>query len=283
MKVIRADVMGWCFGVRRAVSCAKNALQKTRPVYSLGSLIHNPIAMNSLTECGLVELDDDSVDDVPTGGTVIIRAHGAPPDVVSALENRGSAVIDATCPRVRASQKIAAKYARHGRTVIFAGDRNHAESRSVGAYAAREAVHGAQFMVVQDRIEAEKVAEGNKALLLAQTTFNETEFKSIAEILKAKFLSLVVKNTICPATRARQDALEELCSEVDGVLVVGSQTSANTKRLLSTAQKMCGRATLVESAEDIPSDYFSLATVGITAGASTPDNVIDEVERVISG
>lgn len=283
MKVIRADVMGWCFGVRRAVSFANSALQKKHPVYSLGDIIHNPIAMDLLAERGLVVLGDDSVDDVPNGGTAVIRAHGASPDVIDALNDRGITVIDATCPRVRASQKIAAKYARHGRVVIFAGDKNHAEAASVLSYAAREAAHGASFMVVQDQGEAQKVAEGNKAVLLAQTTFNESQFKSIAEILKPRFLSLVIKNTICPATRARQESLEELCSEVDGVLVVGSKTSANTKRLLLSAQKLCGRSALVESAEDIPSDYFSLATVGITAGASTPDNVIDEVENALNG
>lgn len=282
MKVIRADVIGWCFGVRRAVSLALGALQKTRPVYSLGALIHNQTALDALSERGLVVLPDDGADDVPSGKTVIIRAHGVSPDIIGALDNRGCPIVDATCPRVRASQRLASKYARHGRTVIFAGDRNHAEAVSVGSYAIKDAAKHSSFVLVQSAEEAKSIADGDKAVLLAQTTFNEEEFKAIADVLRKKFYSLIVKCTICPATRARQEALEELCSEADGVLVVGGRTSANTKRLLDTAQRLCAKADLVESADDIPAEYFSLATVGITAGASTPDNVIDEVENAFA-
>lgn len=279
MKVIRADVIGWCFGVRRAISLTLSALQKTKPVYSLGALIHNQTALDALSGRGLVVLPDDGADDAPTGSTVVIRAHGVPPDIIDALLDRNCTIVDATCPRVRASQKLAAKYAKHGRTVIFAGDRNHAEAVSVGSYVKRE---GAPFILVQSAEEARSIDYGTRAVLLAQTTFNEEEFRDIADILKKKFSSLVVKSTICPATKARQEALEELCSEVDGVLVVGGRTSANTKRLLDTAQRLCAKATLVENSDDIPTEYFSLGTVGITAGASTPDDVIDEVEGALS-
>lgn len=282
--VIRADVMGWCFGVKRAVSMTQSALQKTRPVYSLGSLIHNQTTLDSLCEQGLVVLPDEGegdAEDVPSGSTVIIRAHGTSPRVTDALDKRGCTIIDATCPRVRASQKIASLYARRGRTVIFAGDRGHAEAVSVGTHAQYEAKDGSLFILVQNREEARAVHEGKKAVLLAQTTFNMEEFKAIAEVLKEKFRSLTVKSTICPATRARQESLEELCSQVDGVIVVGGKNSANTLRLLALAEKLCARAALVENADDIPAEFFTLGTVGITAGASTPDNVIDEVESAL--
>lgn len=281
MKVIRADVLGWCFGVRRAVSLTQAALQKTKPVYSLGSLIHNKTALDSLCGEGLVVLPDDGAFDAPSGGTVVIRAHGECAEVVSLLEKKGCTLIDATCPRVRASQKIAAKYASRGRTVIFAGDKAHAEELSVCSYAMQAAKDGATFSVVQNRDEAKNLADGRQAVLLAQTTFNEEEFRAIAEVLKKKFRSLTVKCTICPATRARQEAVEELCSEVDGVLVVGGRNSANTRRLFITAQRLCAKASLVEGADDISADYFQLGTVGITAGASTPDSVIDEVEAAL--
>lgn len=278
MKVIRADVLGWCFGVRRAVSVTQAALQKTKPVYSLGALIHNQTALNVLSEKGLIVLPDDAVIDAPDKSTVVIRAHGESPEVFSILEQKGCTIVDATCPRVRASQKIASKYAARGRNVIFAGDRGHAEAVSVGSYAQQAAAKGASFVVVQDRDEAKSLAGGGQAVLLAQTTFNEEEFRAIAQILKEKYRSLAVKCTICPATRLRQEALEELCSEVDGVLVVGGHDSANTKRLLATAQRLCAKAVLVERASEVPLEYLQFGTVGITAGASTPDSVIDEVE-----
>lgn len=277
MEVIRAEVLGYCMGVRRAVEAAVDALlqNKDKKVYTLGPLIHNQTALAALGKQGLRVLSESDADKAEEGSVVLIRAHGVPPSVVRLLEQRGCKVIDATCTRVTASQKIAALYAQKGCRIILAGDSNHGEVTGIAGYA------GPGFVLLRNRQDAEKLdlQSDDPAVLLSQTTFSPVEFEAIADILKKKCPSIQVMNTICPATRKRQEALRKLCPQVDGVLIVGGRNSANTTRLLLSARKLCVHADLIETAEEIPEKYFTMRKVGITAGASTPDEVINEVER----
>ncbi|MBQ9495189.1 MAG: 4-hydroxy-3-methylbut-2-enyl diphosphate reductase [Treponema sp.] len=279
MTVIRSDVLGFCFGVRHAVDEADKALSQTvgKKIYTLGPLIHNQTVLNALAQKGLCMLDENGAADVENGSVVLVRAHGAAPEVIETLEKKQCAIVNATCTRVTASQKLAAEYAANDFTVIFAGDEKHGEVASIAGYAKKH------FVLVQSQSEASalELSEDAKAVLLAQTTFSESEFKKIAKLLINKCPSLVVVNTICPATKARQNALAKLCPIVDGVLVIGGKSSANTKRLLLAARAYGCRAHLIECASEIPVEYFAMKTVGITAGASTPDAVIDEVEQLL--
>ncbi|MGP1512338.1 MAG: 4-hydroxy-3-methylbut-2-enyl diphosphate reductase [Treponema sp.] len=280
MTVILADVLGYCMGVRRAVESAIASIDKANDVYTLGPLIHNKTALNSLEKKGLKVLNENKAEDAKIGSTVIIRAHGVPPSVNEILKKRECTIINATCPRVTASQKNAARYASMNYTVILAGDSNHGEVIGIAGYA------GNKFYLVQDSEDAKKLlppedADEN-AILLSQTTFSPQEFEKIAEIIKAKYKNLKVMNTICPATKERQDSLLRLCPLVEGVLVVGGKNSANTKRLLQTAKENCSKAALIESADEIPEDFFKLQIVGITAGASTPDSAIEEVKNALT-
>lgn len=279
MKIIRASVLGFCFGVRRAVELAEKALAENtdKTVYSLGPLIHNENALQALSKKGLVTVDEDRVGDIPAESVVIIRAHGVAPRVTDALEAKKCKIIDATCPRVKASQKMVERYSSENDYVVLTGDRNHGEVIGIAGYA------GENFSQLQDFAEAEKfeiagAAEKN-VILLSQTTYSPKEFEKIENLFRSKFRNLAIMNTICPATNERQQALLELCSQVDGVLVIGGKTSANTKRLYQTAAANCRQAAHIQSAADIPSDFYNLKTIGITAGASTPDEIIEEVER----
>lgn len=264
-------------GVRRAMEAAVDALvrNKDKKVYTLGPLIHNQTALAGLEKQGLGILAETDVDKVEKGSVVLIRAHGVPPEVNRLLELRGCIVIDTTCTRVMASQKIAAQYAGKGAAVILAGDRNHGEVTGIAGYA------GSYFVLVQNRDDAAALAlkYDDTAVLLSQTTFSPVEFDAIAGILRKKCPSISVMNTICPATKKRQDALLKLCSQSDGVLVIGGRNSANTKRLLLCAQQLSAHADLIETADEIPEKYFAMKKVGITAGASTPDEVINEIEK----
>lgn len=278
MKVIRADVLGYCMGVRRAVETACDALLQNgnrKKVYTLGPLIHNQTALNALKKRGLEILAECDADKAAKTGVVIIRAHGISPEVARRLEVPGCSIINATCPRVMASQKIAAQYAEKNAVVILAGDRNHGEVTGIAGYA------GPRFILVRNRKDAAVLSlkYSEKAVLLAQTTFSSSEFEAIADILRDKYPLIDVMNTICPATKERQEALQRLCPQVDGVLVIGGRNSANTERLFQTAKKLCSCANLIETADEIPERYFAMEKVGITAGASTPDEVIDEVEQ----
>ena len=279
MEIIRASVLGFCFGVRRAVELAEKALSENpgKKVYSLGPLIHNENALSALEEKGLHILEESDIAELEEGSVVIIRAHGVAPSVTDALEKRGCKIIDATCPRVKASQKMVERYSSENDYVVLTGDKNHGEVIGIAGYA------GENFSQIQDYEEAErfniKDGDNKNVILLSQTTYSPKEFEKIENLFRTKFRNLAVMNTICPATNERQQALLELCSQVEGVLVVGGKNSANTKRLYQTAAANCKIAAHIQSAADIPQEFFNLKTIGITAGASTPDEIIEDVER----
>ena len=279
MNVVRASVLGFCFGVRRAVELAEKALDdnKGRKVYSLGPLIHNEKALKNLGDKGLLIVEEERLDDIPEESVVIIRAHGVAPHIIEKLENKDCMIIDATCPRVKASQKMVERYSSENDYVVLTGDRNHGEVIGIAGYA------GENFIQIQDYAEAEKLdipdSEKKNVILLSQTTYSPVEFSKIENLFKTKFSNLAVFNTICPATNERQTALIELCKKADGILVIGGKASANTKRLYQTAEKNCKYAEHIQSLADIPEYFYTLNTVGITAGASTPDIIIEEIEN----
>ena len=272
-------MLGFCFGVRRAVELAEKALSENpgKKVYSLGPLIHNENALSALEEKGLHILEESDIAELEEGSVVIIRAHGVAPSVTDALEKRGCKIIDATCPRVKASQKMVERYSSENDYVVLTGDINHGEVIGIAGYA------GENFSQIQDYEEAERLnikdGDNKNVILLSQTTYSPKEFEKIENLFKSKFHNLAVMNTICPATNERQEALLELCGLVDGVLVVGGRNSANTKRLYQTAAANCKIAAHIQSAADIPQEFFNLKIIGITAGASTPDEIIEDVER----
>lgn len=278
MEIIRASVLGFCFGVRRAVELAEKALADNpgRKVYSLGPLIHNENALSALEAKGLRILEEADISALEEGSVVIIRAHGVAPSVTDALEAKNCKIIDATCPRVKASQKMVERYSSQNDYVVLTGDRNHGEVIGIAGYA------GKNFSQIQDFEDAKNFeisgSEEKNIILLSQTTYSPKEFEKIENLFKNKFRNLAVMNTICPATNERQEALLDLCKKVDGVLVIGGKTSANTKRLYQTAAANCKLAAHIQSAADIPTEFRTLEKIGITAGASTPDEIIDGVE-----
>jgi len=292
MKVIRADILGFCSGVRGAVNSADQVLteQNAGRSFSLGPLIHNPIVLDSFEKRGLSVIDEGNFDALSESDTVIIRAHGISPDVLEKLQRTGCRIVNATCPLVKLSQKRAADYASKDYNIIFAGDKNHGEVIGIEGYAL-EAAKGAglpaRFFLIKDENELQSVLSqdkfdrNKKTVLLSQTTFSIAVFSKIQDILRQSVPDFECVNSICPATYKRQQALEKLCSAVDSIIVIGGKTSANTKRLLATAQKLCKKAVLIESAAEIPEEFFSFETVGLTAGASTPDAVIDDVEKLL--
>lgn len=268
-------------GVRRAVCEASKALELNSKVYSLGPLIHNQTVLDDLASKGLKIISQEDIPFLEENSTVIIRAHGVPPSVMESLRKQKCNVVDSTCPRVLASQKNVRRYTEQDYSVILAGDKNHGEVIGIAGYAE------SNFYLVQNRAEAQNLAltmdRSKKAVLLSQTTFSPVEFEQIAKVFESAIDNLKVMHTICPATKERQDALLELCPKVDGIIVIGGRNSANTKRLYQTACSHCNKVLLIENAEEITDDFLVLNTVGITAGASTPDDVIDGVKLRLSG
>lgn len=282
--VKRASVLGYCMGVRKAVDAVMSALDSytAHTVYTYGPLIHNPATMQFLLRKGVKILDTEAhlAPQVQPEAPVIIRAHGIAPQKRQELIDCGCVIIDATCPRVAASQKRAAHYAANGYTVILAGDKNHGEIKSIAGSV--EATAQNRCIVLQDAQEAGKLPPiDNLTVLLAQTTIKRSEYDAIATMLLQKNPQLKVLHTICPATGDRQQALIQLTNETDAILVIGGKESANTRRLLQTAQEQGKPAWLIETAAEIPDTVYTYRTVGITAGASTPDISIDSVEATL--
>lgn len=279
MNVIKASVLGFCFGVRRAVDVAEAVVSdeenKGKKIFSLGPLIHNPVVLEELEQKGVHVINSSERNSELKNSLVIVRAHGTTPDVMKELSANGARVLDATCPRVHASQKLAQKWSAEGYTVIIAGDKNHGEVTGISGYAENNAI------VVQSVEEAESIVIPEKAILIAQTTFSPKEFASICEELKCKSnksgSKLEVFNTICNATKQRQDALKEVAVNADAIIVIGGKSSANTRRLWETSLTYCKNSFLIENASQIPDEIKNFETVAITAGASTPDSVINEV------
>lgn len=282
MEIYFASVMGFCFGVERAVEIAEKTLTeyKNIKVYSLGPLIHNEEFLSELSSKGLLICDENNIEAIEEGSAVIIRAHGVTPAIISKLEEKKCIIVDATCPRVKASQTMVSKYTGEGKHVILSGDKNHGEVKSIAGFAKKS------LLQLQTTQEAENITldadNSDEYVLMSQTTFSPDEFEKIQTILQNKINKLTVKNTICPATKERQDSLLELCNRVEGVLVIGGKNSANTKRLFQTAKENCKFAAHIQTADDIPEDFYKLNTVGITAGASTPAKIIEEVKNKLS-
>lgn len=289
MEILRSDVLGFCFGVRKAVELTEQALNqyKDKKVYSLGPLIHNDFVLNRFGKKGLIiiENDDlnqndssdqnDSLNQIEDNSVVIIRAHGVSPAVIKKIEEKNCIIVNATCPKVRASQIYVEK--RRNERIIFTGDSNHGEVKGIAGFS------DYRFDLINSVEEAKKldVNKNEKTVLLSQTTFSKNQFEQISTILKERIPGLEVLNTICSATKERQDALVELCSKVDGVVVIGGKKSANTKRLYELALENCNNVICIESAEEIPEDFYRTERVGITAGASTPDEIVDMVEKAL--
>jgi 4-hydroxy-3-methylbut-2-enyl diphosphate reductase len=283
MKVIRSDFMGFCMGVRRAVEMARNVPCNGSGVYTLGPLIHNPRALESLEKRGIGILKEAEISSIPENSTVIIRAHGISPGLERDLVKRGARIIDATCPHVKRSQEKARSYAEKGWRVFLAGEKDHAEIAGMLGYI------GEGGVVAASPAEAEKEArelsrteKGAKTVLLGQTTVRREEYLAVAEAIKKYFPGLLVLDTICGATAERQDALRELCGRVDALVIAGGRDSANTRRLLSLAVELGKPAWIAESGGDLPPEAADFETVGLCAGASTPDELITEIEEVLT-
>ncbi len=277
MIVKRAEVLGRCMGVRRAVDLAMATADSdaSRPVYTLGPLIHNPQAVAELEARGVVALGSDDIDERVRGKSVVIRAHGVPPLLRSRLEELGARLVDATCPRVIASQRKARGYASRGWKVIIVGDRDHGEVTGIAGFAS------SGWAVVGSPAEAEALELEGPVAVIAQTTIKNEEYRSICEVLARRFSGVEVVDSICPATEDRQRALARLAAETDAIVVVGGRNSANTSRLYTTAMALGKPSWHVETAAELPDEVFAYERVGVTAGASTPESLVAEVEAAL--
>lgn len=273
MKVVLAENAGACYGVQRALNLALEASEGQGRAYTLGQLIHNPGVVADLEARGVSVAD--SLDDIDEG-TIIIRSHGVTPEVYEAVEAKGIPMVDATCPHVARAQKAAAALAAQGCRVIVVGEEGHPEVESLKAWARRE---GTKVDIVPS---PDKVPDDLRPPIgvVVQTTQKRENLDAVVEAIQAQGITPIVKHTICLATRHRQDSAAELAKDVDAIVVIGGRNSSNTTRLAEICAAVCPRTHHIESASELdPSWFEGCTTVGVTAGASTPE---DHVKAVIA-
>ncbi len=271
MQVLLAEEYGFCFGVERAVEMVEGALAEGATVRTLGPLIHNTQEIERLQAEGVETIESPTEADGDV--TAVIRAHGVTPQVQRDLELRAAKVIDATCPFVTKVQKLAERAANKGRDVVVIGSPDHPEMIGVVGYAP-ENTH-----VVRDASEVANLPMLHAPLVVSQTTLKLSTFLEAAEAVRAKAdAEPEIVNTICSATRDRQDAARALAGHVDAFYIIGGKHSSNSLKLLAVCEEQCARSFLIETVDEINADdLHGLNRVGVTAGASTPNWLIEQV------
>ena len=271
MQVLLADEYGFCFGVERAVEMVEGAIGQGDKVRALGPLIHNEQEMQRLAHEGVTTISEPV--QISRDETAVIRAHGVTPEVQKELEEKAAKVVDATCPFVTRVQKLASRAAAADRHVIIVGSPDHPEMIGVKGYAPEHA------FVIRDETEVAGLPWLRKPLVVSQTTIKAKTFFDTAEAIKAKTDDPVeVINTICSATRDRQDAARALSTMVDAFYIIGGRHSSNSVKLLAVCKENCEKSFLIETEAEINADYLvGVERVGVTAGASTPKWLIDRV------
>lgn len=276
MEIILAEKAGFCFGVKRAINTAFEAAAAGR-VYCLGPLIHNPQEVERLQRAGVEMVDDFS--SLREGEALIIRSHGVPPRVLAQARDKGLRIIDLTCPFVSKAQRDAECLKKEGYQVVVVGEKKHPEVQSILGYAGDNAV------VVETADDVDSVSFQKRIGVVAQTTQSYSNFSEIVLKLLRLSKELKVFSTICNSTTERQDAARTLAGQVDVMLVVGGRNSANTSRLVSVCVQEGKPTHHIEVADEIQPEWLQGAgNVGVTAGASTPDWVLQGVmEKLRSG
>ncbi len=277
MEVRLAKTAGFCFGVRRAVDTVYEQVEQAEgPIYTYGPIVHNETVVQELEEKGVKVLNSEEELKSLTSGTVIIRAHGVGEKVYELLKQQGVNLVDATCPFVKKIHRIARKEEANGRHILIIGNAKHPEVEGIRGWCEKPAY------VVESLEEAENFAlpMGEKLCIVSQTTFNYNKFQDIVEIISKKGYDIIVLNTICSATEERQTEAREIASDVDAMIVIGGSHSSNTQKLFEICKKECENTYYIQSLDDLDlKTSQSIRCVGITAGASTPNKIIEEVQK----
>ena len=277
MEVIKAKTAGFCFGVKRAVDTVYEQVDSCEgAIYTYGPIIHNEEVVKDMESKGVIVIRSEEELDSLAEGTVIIRSHGVEKRIYDKLEKKGIRIVDATCPFVKKIHKIVSKESAQGAHIVIIGNPEHPEVQGIRGWA------GENVSVVQDAEAAEKIEfdKNVKICVVSQTTFNYNKFKDLVEIIKKKSYDVSVLNTICNATKERQTEAQSIAESVDAMIVIGDKHSSNTQKLFEICHKACNNTYYIQTLDDLNLNQLgSVETVGITAGASTPNNIIEEVQN----
>ncbi len=290
MQVILADKAGFCFGVQRAVDTVYREIEAdSAPVYTYGPIIHNEEVIADLENRGVRVIPSLSEATALREGTMVLRSHGVSRTVQERIAGTGLTLVDATCPFVQKIHSIVADYAERGYFILIIGSADHPEVEGTVGWARPGAC-----AVISDEEQARRVDLSGQARIcvVAQTTFHHKKFQDLVEILRKQeydrdgvatdVAEFVVHDTICSATRERQEAARDLSRDVDAMIVIGGASSSNTRKLFEICSENCCNTYFIQTKEDLEdTDFSRFDSVGITAGASTPKNIIEEVQKYV--
>ena len=271
MNVELAKTAGFCFGVKRAVDTVYQQIEQYRgeKIFTYGPIIHNEEVIKDLRSHGVEVLNDEEELKTADADVVVIRSHGVAKYIYDILEERGITCVDATCPFVKKIHKIVAEKSAEGSYIVIVGNGEHPEVQGIRGWA------GEQVTVVQTQEDAERFElpdKDQKVCIVAQTTFNYNKFKELVEIISKKRYDIVVLNTICNATKERQTEARQIAARVDAMVVIGDKRSSNTQKLFEICKEECLNTYYIQTLDDLDINQLrSVESVGITAGASTPN------------
>ena len=275
MNVKVAEHAGFCFGVRRAVDKVYELIEsQEKPIYTLGPIIHNESVVGDLEAKGVKVIENIEQLHSVRDGVVVIRSHGVGRAVYELMESLGLSYVDVTCPNVLKIHKIVERESKAGKNIVIIGNAKHPEVEGICGWSVSKPV------VIETVEEAEEyqAMNGNPVCIVSQTTFNYNKFKELVEKILKKGYDILVLNTICNATQERQVEAMRIASQVDLMLVIGGKNSSNTQKLYEICRKECKNTCYIQTLGDLnPECIRSVRSVGITAGASTPNNIIEEV------
>ncbi len=280
MKVIVAKTAGFCFGVERAVEQVYEQIEKNdgRPIYTYGPIIHNEEVVRDLEEKGIRVIETEEELKALKDSVVIIRSHGVGKHIYDLLQQQGIQIVDATCPFVKKIHRIVKEENEKGRRVIIVGNESHPEVQGIKGWGNQDTI------VVENEEQIEKLSfeAKEKLSIVSQTTFNYKKFQDLVEKFLKKGYDSSVLNTICNATQERQSEARRIASEVDAMIVIGGKSSSNTQKLYEICRRECENTYYIQTFDDLePESVSSVRSVGITAGASTPKNIIKEVHTSV--
>ena len=272
-EVILAKSAGFCFGVKRAVDTVYEQTGK-KNVYTFGPIIHNEEVVKDLEKKGVFVINTmEELDDI-TEGTVIIRSHGVSSAVYEALQKKGVEIVDATCPFVLKIHNIVKQESANGKQIVIIGNEKHPEVEGIMGWCKTQ-VHVVDTAEKAQNLQLDPQRE---VCIVSQTTFNYNKFKELVEIISEKGYNIIIRNTICNATEERQTEAREIAKRVDAMIVVGGSSSSNTRKLYEICKNECKDTYYIQTLNDLDMTSLGKADcIGITAGASTPNNIIQEV------
>jgi len=277
LEILAAKSMGFCFGVKRAVETVYGQIGKG-DIYTYGAIVNNEEVVEELREKGVRVIENRTALAKVKNGTIVIRAHGVARDIYEQIERQGLTLVDATCPFVKRIHGIVEEESKKGRQIVVIGNQGHPEVEGIVGWCRTQAI------VIDTAEEAENFMpeEGKELCIVSQTTFNYNKFHYIVEIFKKKVYNVTVANTICNATEERQREAKEIAASVDAMIVIGGRHSSNTRKLYEICSKECPHTYFIQTLDDLHLERpKAVSLVGITAGASTPNKIIEEVQNYV--